>query len=402
MLRPMAVALALTALLALPALADGGERPRDDRREMRHEAMERWDGLNHTQRERGLARAEAHGLFARLAHDNATGQATGGFLSFHLQADAGAIHDVRVRANRTAALVPLLAGVTPSPYTAGGSPVARGAMLRLDGGNVDFTAHNDPSASLTWHAASPTNLTFALAPGLRPVLTDAKEVRITIGATHAHIVSNAGASLRIANATVVASLGAGDSAMVRMHPLHGGEALHDMLAAFRQHRMGAALRIADAGGVAAEDGESTDVQASTKEIRRGRVVLDVSSEQHQGRVLFLTLDNGTFDLARLHELAASLNGTALRLVGKTADVLAAADGAFAAVASDDKKTVTVVVAVPHFSSYALALTQPLPAGSDAGATSASGTDGASRGAPGLGAGALLAVGLALLLARRWA
>jgi hypothetical protein len=407
MLRRVAVALLLTALLAMPALADG---PRDERRAMRQEAMERWDALNQTQREQGLARAEAHGLFARLTFAEAKGQATGGYLRFQLDARTGTLQDVRVRANRTLALVPLLASVTPTPFTAEGGPEAHGAMLRMDGANVDFTAHNNPTAALTWHASAATNLTFTLAPGLqafRPDTTETREVRILVGATHAHIASNGGPiQLSTGNRTVTVALAAGDSVALRIHPVGDTQAggLHDQLAAFRLRKLGATLRVADAGGAAAEDGESTDVEASTREIHRGRVVWDISSAQHQGRLLFLTLDNGTLDVTRLGQATVTLNGTALRVVGKVADVLAATDGAYVLVASDDHQTVTLAVAVPHFSAYALALTQPLVGGASAGGSSDSGssgsTSGATRGTPGLAAGTLLAVGLALLLARR--
>ncbi|MEA3143162.1 MAG: hypothetical protein QOG31_486 [Thermoplasmata archaeon] len=416
MLRSVLAALLLTALLAMPALADA---PRDERQERRQAAMERWQGLNETQRERGLERAEAHGLFARLTYDAGTGQASGAFLRLTVQPTVGGLQDVRVRANRTVALTPLLASVVPTPFALQDGPTVRGATLLLNGAGVDFAAHNDPTAALTWRASAATNLTFTLAPGLKAVVSDAHEVRITVGATHGHIVSNGAAPLKMLDDhTVVASLAAGDAAAVRLHPLHGGEALHDLIAALKAHRLGAFLRVADAGGVPAEDGEAGDVQATTRSIARGRVVWDIASEQHEGRVLFLTLDNTTLDLARLDQAVATLNGTGLTRVATTAAVVAAANGAFALVRSDDGQTVTLAVSVPHFSSYALALSQPVasetgsgtggPSSSPAtggssspGPSNAVGTSGATRRTPGPeAAGAIAVLGLALLLRRR--
>lgn len=415
MARPVLAALLLTLLLAMPALAEGG--PRDERMERRQEFSERWQTLTPAQRDQGLARAEQHGLFSRLAYSNATGQAAGLFVRFHVQADAGAIHDVRVRANRTLALVPVFAGVAPDAFTLEGGPTVHGATLALDGAQVDLRAHNNPTAGLTWRAASAVNLTFTLAAGVTVIANDTREVRLSVGATHAHIVSNASAPLRVAGGTVAVPLGAGDAAMVRVHPvgdaLAGG--LHDLISAFKEHRLGATLRVADAGGVAAEDGEAADVHASTRSIARGRVVWDVSSAQHAGRVLFLTLGNDTVDTARLAQVALTLNGTPLPKLDSAAAVVKATASAFALVQGGDLKSVTVVVAIPHFSSYALALSQPAagattsPAagGSGAGAatTAAPGADAGSSSSrstpvPGLAAGALLALGLAALARRR--
>ncbi|HEX2066168.1 MAG TPA: hypothetical protein VHI93_05080 [Candidatus Thermoplasmatota archaeon] len=418
MLRRTLLVLLLAALLAAPALADA---PRDEQRERRQEAREHWQALSPAQRERGLERAERHGLFARLnftpdAGSQDSGVAAGAFLRLHVQGSAGAVHDVRVRANRTLPLVPLLAAATPDRFALEQAPAVHGAVLTAGGSTLDLRGHNNPTAGLTWRAASSVNLTFTLAPGLQalfPNLQDPQEVRIPVGATHAHIVSS-GAPLLLAdgNATVTVRLEAGEAAHLRLHPAGDAAAggLHDLLAAAKQGRLGATLRVTDAGGVAAEDGEAADVRVRTRSIAPGRVVLDVESAQHEGRVLFVTLDSGTFDPARAAQLAATLNGTPLARLASSAEVVKATTGAFALVPGADGRSLTVAVAIPHFSAYALTLAQPAaPVGTGttsgpAASSTSAGTDGAqgasSRGTPGLEAGALLALGLAIALRRR--
>ena len=64
--------------------------------------------------------------------------------------------------------------------------------------------------------------------------------------------------------------------------------------------------MADAGDVAAEDGTEFDVHAATKAIRKGHVDIDVSSAQHEGRVLFFTIDGETLDPSQLANPPAAL------------------------------------------------------------------------------------------------
>ncbi|HEX2066940.1 MAG TPA: hypothetical protein VHI93_09025, partial [Candidatus Thermoplasmatota archaeon] len=92
MLRRTLLVLLLAALLAAPALADA---PRDEQRERRQEAREHWQALSPAQRERGLERAERHGLFARLNYTpdpgaQDSGVASGAFLRLHVQGSTGA------------------------------------------------------------------------------------------------------------------------------------------------------------------------------------------------------------------------------------------------------------------------------------------------------------------------
>jgi len=89
--RALLPTLLLALVLVLPAVqADSPSDPR-----MRQGPMERWESLNQTQQDRGLERAEAHGLFARFLYDGGNGTAYGRFLRFTLQPNAGSVSDVR-------------------------------------------------------------------------------------------------------------------------------------------------------------------------------------------------------------------------------------------------------------------------------------------------------------------
>ncbi|HUR62173.1 MAG TPA: hypothetical protein VM286_07400 [Candidatus Thermoplasmatota archaeon] len=417
MLRRTLPALLLTVLLALPALAQA-----DDRESRRAEAMQRWQHLDQSTQERGLERAEAHGLFARFHYAGGNGTAYGRFVRFQVQPATASLQDVRVRAAGTVALTPLFASVTPSAFTLQDGPAVHGATLVMAGSSLDFMAHNNPLSAMSWRAGVPVDVTFTLAQSLQATRGDAHEARVVVGNTHAHIATNAAANLTIASdgRSVVAHLAAGDTLFLRVHPVSdpsdkGG--LHQLLSAFKLRRLGGFLRIADANGTAVEDGEMADVHASTRSIARGHLVWDVDSAQHEGRILFLTLDNSSLDLVRLDRVEARLDDSRLARVQTVAEVLASTSptGAFAVVASADGLTVTVAVYVPHFSSYALSLTQlaggtstsggassqPATGSPSSGGTSA-GAGSSSTKAPGPGGLALLLAltGLAVLLRRR--
>jgi hypothetical protein len=411
MLGRILPALLLTLILAAPAFAD--DRPGRD-------TGDRWDALSQAQHDRALARAERHGLFSHFNYTAANGTAQGRFARLTLQPSTGGITSFAVRGRPNQAWNSAIDSVTASHFTANGTPAAKGSVLRMDGTEFGFTAHDNPTAGMMWHAAqnTTTTLTFTLAKGDQILSNTSRELKFSFGTMHGHIASNGDTPLQVTatadkrNITATVTLHGGDSALFRAHPTVGAETLHDELAAFEARKLGATLRITDAGGAAAEDGDEVDVQASTREIAHGHVVWDISSAQHEGRLFFLVLDNETFDLSRLDAFAASLNGTAVRRAASAAEAENAADAAFAVVAAGDKGTVTIVVHVSHFSAYALTLTQ-VAAGSSSttsgsGSTSSgSATGGATasstapKGTPGLALPALL-VGLAaaLVVARR--
>jgi hypothetical protein len=386
---PVAFAL-LCALLAgtLPAaLADDMEANaergnRDPEKDHRKQA---WDRLTPDQKQKGMERAERHGLFSRFDFDAATGMATGRYVSFHIVAGTAAIHDVTAIDGARSTL--FLEAVEPAGAN-GGSVETMGAILRDDASAVELTAHNNPTAGIVWVAQANVTLTFRLpADAVLDTQADPREVRFVVGTPHAHLLTT-GAGFTRSGLNLTVQLQEGEKAAFRAHPSRGGETLHQENALFTTGRLGAQLRIADADGVAAEDGTELDVRATTREIQRGRVVVEVASDQHDARVVVLTVDSGTLDANGT--FAATLNGTALA----RAEAAGLQPGQFAAVPSGTGMSTTFLVYVPSFSSYALAITSVSGSGGGEG-TGTEPTSGAPAPGVALALAALALAGLAL-------
>lgn len=426
-----AAGLAMAVTLALAFAAPAASQPgRDDRATGGHgmgasgghngtghdmaRMSERWDHMESARRDAALARAESHRMFAKFSYEASTGQVTGRFVAFHLAAAQGAIHDVRILdgANSTS----FLAGVTPSSFSATTAPRVTGAVLHVPGANVSFMAHNNPTGGIQWHARANVTLTFALATGATVGFNESREVQVRAGTIHAHILTNGNASIQVAGSTVTVRLAAGEAAMFRAHPAsQETTVLHGENKAFKGRTLGASVRIADGGGVALQDDTPITVGVETRTIRAGRAEMEVSSEHHGAQVVFLTFDAETLTPRNAANLSVELSGTKA-VVLPSVDAVLAAPGLAAFVRGDAALgTVQVVLRVPHFSSYTLAVTDlsipapgattspgSSPAATTSGAVSPSGTT-TAKGSP-APAAALLALAVlaaaAVVLRRR--
>lgn len=407
-MRNTFLVLAVAVVLALPVLASKNTQANDERQNSAGTGHHGgFDGLNETQMQKGLDRAEKHGLFSKLACTG--GACSGKFVAFGFNASTGALSNYQDLSDKGNATL-FFNSVTPTPASAGSVDV-KGSLLRFNGTAWDLKVHNNPTAAFAYRASAASSVQFNLAPGVSIVPSnDTKEVKVLAGVIHGHILTSGNASIVVAGSSITVSLSAGESAAFRAHPAKGADNLHDENAALKSHKLGATLRIADAGGVAAEDGTEFDVHASTRSIGKNHVELDIDSAQHEGRVLFLTIDGETLSPGNVTAFVASLNGTVIPRVATAAEASANNGplGAVAFVRSTDGLSTVVVVRVPHFSSYALALAQ-LPASGSSGTTSgtaAGATSGStagsttSQGAPALGILALGAIGVAALARRR--
>ena len=386
----IAVALLLTFVSVLPAAfaKEGGADPgrKEDRRK------ESWERLSPEQRQKGLEQAEKHGLFARFNLDEATGNVQGRYLSFHIVTGTAAIHNVvSIDGDRPTRFL----DAAEAEGANGGSVQMMGAILRDDAGAVELTAHNNPTGGITWKAGADVTLRFRLAPGAEVANgTDAREVRFSVGGPHAHLLTNGAAGFDRSGPEVTVRLAEGEMASFRAHPA-GDALLHQQNDWFKAGKLGAQLRIAEGDGMPVEDGTEMDVRAMTKEIKRGRVVVEIESDQHEARMVVVAVDGATLD--GNGTITASLNGTDL---ARASDAATVQPGQFAVVKAPSGKAVTVLVFVPHFSSFALAIASTSAGGAQDG-TSAGSTS-ASSGAPGpgLALAALALVAVAIALRRR--
>lgn len=396
-MRPL-FAIALLCSLVLAPLATAPP-PSEAGRSGDHR-MDAWERMDPAKREMGMSRAEDHRMFGRLQYDKETGDVAGRFVRFHLVAETGQMHGLASSdgvVNHT-----FFRAVTPSRASLE-DPRVTGSVLHVVGDNYTFMAHNNPTATLHWRAAANMTLKFELAAGASIANTTAREVRIATAAIHGHVLSNGNASIRVAGTTLLVTLARGESAMFRAHPSGMDTTLlHAQNRAFTHRVLGSVVNVADGGGQPVEDATDDGATAQAISIGRGHARFNVSSTQHEGRVLFLALDGGTINPANATRIQVTLDSQAMPRAASIDAVVANSQGAAATVTDTASGITYLVVRIPHFSSYVLAIVDPgVGSGATSGTTSGGATSGpTSEGASGLGAP--LAILALAVVALAWA
>jgi len=400
-IRSFALAVVCFVLLAPLATA----QPLSDPGRSGEHRMDSWERMDPAKREMGMDRAEDHRMFARLLHDKVTGDVLGRFIHFHLVTGTGQMHDLASSdgvANHT-----FFRAITPSRAVLQ-DPRITGSVMHLVGDNYTLMAHNNPTAAMHWRATANMTLKFELAAGASIANATAREVRIATAAIHGHVLTNGNSSISVAGTTLMLRLAPGESAMFRAHPSGlNTTLLHAQNRAFTQRVLGSVVHVADGGGQPVEDAADDGATAQAIAIGRGHVRFNVSSTQHEGRVLFLAIDGQTIDPARAATIQVTLDGKAMPRAASIDAVVANSQGSVAFTTDAAAGITYLAVRIPQFSSYVLAILDPGMGGSDGTSqTSATGaTSGpTSQGAPGAGFAvlALAVVGLAVALRRRQA
>jgi hypothetical protein len=361
-----------------------------------------WHALGGMQRSLGLQHAERARLFSQLLA--ADGQARGRFVSFGYNATRGELTAYRAE-ELNATFLDL---VHAEGFVANGTPGTHGAAFRMAGDGAAFAAHDNPTALLDVRGADLT-VHVMLAGGVAAGnLTDNRTVRLTAAnGQHGHLVL-------VGNGTVHAITGgfqfdlADGGVMFVAHPsgTAAADALHDVLAAAAQGRLGAVASVVDAGGMPLEDTDSWGVQVRAERTGNHSLALRVGSDEPAGKAVVVRTDNDTVPAGRPEDVTVSLDGVALARAASALEVLnGTGEGkAFVTVTAG---AVQVVVSVPHFSDHELVLASAAPAGSPGTEASAppatdNGTASQARPTPALGVSALLVAvaGLAALHRRR--
>lgn len=400
-MRRLLILLVLPALLlsAYPATAGAhdGRGPPEGRgyEERGHEGrasadrMEAaWGHLNASARDAGLARAEAHGLFARLAYDAGSGNVEGRFVRFHLVASTAQMHDYTIRDGTTN--LTFFSEVTPQPFSASAGPRVTGSVLHVLGENVTVLAHNNPTGALQIRAdGANATVSFQLASSAKVLNATAREVKIGVGAAHGHILSSGNASIDVNGTLVTVQLAPGEAAMFRGHPSKvDASILHAQNKAFTSGVLGSVVHIADGDGAPVQDESDLGVAVEASEIGRGHLRATVSSDNPAGRVIFLAVDGTTIDPAHAAAIQVTLDGKAVPRAASLDSVVSTNQSAVAFTTDAASGAVYLAIRIPHFSSYVLAIVDP-----SSGTPAAQSGSVSSKASPGA---AILLVAVALL------
>lgn len=380
------VSLGLILVLAVSVLAPPAVSKETNSGQGRSQKMKAaWNNISEAKKEMGLAKADEHRQFAKFQYDATSGNATGRFVTFKLLTPTGTIQNFTVK-NGTAS-TEFFDAITPSTYTAGDTPYVTGAVLHIPSTNLTIRAHNNPTTLTSWQSGvNGLNVTFKLHAGATLPANATKDVKVTIGSLHGHIVTNGNATPVFGSGQVMVKLDKGEKVMFRAHPsgVAATQNLHDANAAFASGKLGAVVTVADGGGVAIEDIESNDVDVETTHIENQHVMLEADASVTGSRVLFIMIVKGTIDGSKLDRLIIKVGGAAAQKVSTAANATASTMATYSV--TDTVNGTQFVINVPHFSAQDVNIDQrEASSATDSGAAEAKRT-------PGLG---LLAIAAAL-------
>lgn len=363
----------------------------------RHTDEHEWEGIPTQMRDAGLARAERHGMFARMQAD-AGGNVSGRFVSFHYAQDIGTIHDFTVKYGNTTGV--FFSAITPSPFVQDGrGPFVAGAQFGDPNSGLTVRSHNNPTVLTGWHGhANGTTLTFQLASGATTFQKspDGKQVRINQGALHGHILTNGNRTVDNTTNTVTVMLDRGDVALFMAHPPlgPGAQVLHFVNGLFAARRLGAIMNLADGGGQAIVDKFEAEVGVNVTRIGPRSVTITANANVSGPRILIFIVDPETLDGDRADRIRARLNNVLVNTTNSEADVDGGTDARVHVLRGH--KMAMIIIKIPRFSTQTITLEQD----SEEASPPPGETTGRTR-APGLEiAGLALTLSVAVLLAAR--
>lgn len=316
--------------------------------------------LSETARARGLARAEEAKLFGRLDFSN--GNATGRFVSFGLDAATGAVRDYTVRSGNNSTL--FLASVTPTNWTANGTPRVTGSVLRMDGGDVTLRAHNNPTAILVYRGSNAT-VTFTAGPNATITPDNNRTATLAVGNAHGHVVLHGEGTLAASGATVTVTLGRHGAALFMAHPADAPLAtanLHAVRDAIANDKVGGILSVVNADGRPLTDATYLGVDMRARDVAPGRLNVTVNSPEPAGRSVVINVDGNLLNLTTPGvNLTVTLDGQRLN---PAPNASAAAQGLAIGTYHATNATgggAQVVVHVPGFSEHVIGIAAQAPA-----------------------------------------
>jgi len=314
-------------------------------------------------------------LFDQFSY--ADGVADGYFVTFHLNETTGAITNYSLKTEDGPVKVfesIEIAAFDPS------APEVHGAVMLLGNETVQVIVHDNPTGM--YHVVAndtPTNVSFKVADGMSitqisPGLGDGpygerQAVMISDGLVEGVITTDdgtlvveTGASGTYVNVTFV-----NDHAMFRAKPTFAHRHMQNeqaMLEAIIQSRMACEISLIVRNGSAMYDIMEYQHQfrMTVMQAERNRITIQVSSENHEGKVVLMNMDQLTMETKK-GQVSVELDGAIVKETTNPLEVFYASgsdagDALYTVLQSDD--TSQILVYVPTFSVHSLSIESVLP------------------------------------------
>lgn len=316
-----------------------------------------------------------YGLFDQFTY--ADGIADGYFVDFRLNETNGMITDYVLETDDGPVAVferIEIADFAPSV------PEVHGAVMMFENDTVQIIVHDNPTAM--YHVIAndtETTVSFKVAEGMsvteisggpgdgtngqhKALMISDGEVEGIICTDDGSIVVESGASGTYVNVTFL-----DDHAMFRAKPTFAHRHMHNeqaMMQAIIQNRMACEISLMVRNGSAVYDimEYQHEFKMTVMQAERNRITLQVSSENHEGRVILMNMDQLTME-TKNGVITVKLDGKTVRASTNPLEVLYAtgsnaSDAVYTVLQIDDASQ--VLVYVPSFSTHTLSIESILP------------------------------------------
>lgn len=316
-----------------------------------------------------------HSMFAELTYED--GIADGYYISFLLNETSGAVTNYSLKTAGGAVTIfdsIEIAGFDPS------APEVHGAVMLFDNETVQVIIHDNPTgmyhviansteAAVSFKIAAGIDVTD-ISPGNGDGLVGNRQaVMITDGEVEAIVTTDDGTLVvdRGSAGTYVNVTFENDHAMFRAKPAFAYRNVHNesaMQQALIQKRLACEMSLVVRNGSAMFDvmEYQNQFRMTVMTAEQNRIVVQVSSENHEGRVVLMNMDQLTLE-TRKGLLTVEIDGKKVRESSNPLEVLYATgseeeDAVYTVLQSDDISQ--VLVYVPSFSTHTITIESVLP------------------------------------------
>lgn len=306
-------------------------------------------------REQARDRARQAGLFAQFSYQDGT--AEGHFVAFNLSEENASVTDFRLKHNGSSQAV--FSEVSPGNFSSASPARVAGSQLMLNGEDLRLQAHDNPTGLLRYTSTgNDTTVTFDLAEDAEAgEVKNETRVNVDAGDRSGTIILAANGTLSADNGTVTAQLDDPGTVLFRALPAGGSpaerkqaRALGDALA---EGKLGASVSVAGVNGTPATDRADFGVNASAREATDGRMRVELSANQTEGKIVNVAVDKGTINVSEPDAAVVQLDGENVTVEPEIDDVVNASGDTPRAHVLVTNSTVEVTVFVPSFSIHSL-------------------------------------------------
>jgi len=310
-------------------------------------------------RDNALANAQQRNMFGIFSYDHSLGNVSGRFLTFIVDEATGTVTDYTIK--RDTGSILLFTMVQPLSFTSSGTGRTDGAMFMLNGSKMLIMAHNNPPAILLYRTQGQGNtVNYTLASGfVASVISGTSNVAIDGNGQHALLLVENGTAT-IDRSTISVVLQPWAKAVARFQPdigLYAQVSQSQVQQAISSGELACECSMVLYNGTVEQDftGYQERLTLRVQEAVQNRIQLQVSAEFSTGKIVIISVDNGTLNARTAAEIGLTIDGVRLQQTMNLGEVFTATGTENKYSVAADDGAYQIVLYIGHFSDHTIVL-----------------------------------------------